>query len=117
LSCLNLVKTSFTTRIKAVCGSTVASKISYAWAKAAAASLRTMGTTTNNKLGTPTKLAYTTCRCTCIANAECPSAVCSGGVCVDQKLASGQKCYDYDDADCVTGSCARGTYPSGPAVC
>jgi hypothetical protein len=115
-SCINLVKASFTTRIKAVCGTTVAGKISYASAKAAAAaSLCTMGT--NNRLGTPAKLTYSTCRCTCIANAECPSAVCSGGTCVDQKLASGQKCYDYDDADCVTGSCARGTYPSGVAVC
>jgi hypothetical protein len=116
-SCVNLVKTSFTTRIKAACGTTVSGKISYPGAKAAAAaSLCTMGTN-NNKLGTPAKLAYTTCRCTCSANAECPSAVCSGGTCVDQKLASGQQCYDYDDADCVTGSCARSTYPSGPAVC
>lgn len=112
-SCIDLVKDSFPTGIRAVCGVTVANKISLKWAKSAAAALCGMAT----KLGTPVSLAYKTCRCSCRTNAECPSLVCSRGVCLAQKLAAGQRCYDDDDDDCLNEHCARSSYPSGQTIC
>jgi hypothetical protein len=107
-SCVSLVSASFTTRMKALCGTAAARKIpaSFPWAKSAASALCGMAA----KLGKPATLAYNTCRCQCLDNADCPSSVCSGGVCLDQKLSAGQRCYDYDDNDCLNGSCARKSY-------
>jgi hypothetical protein len=114
-SCIVLVTASFTKRIKAVCGTALARKIpaTFPWAKSAAAALCGMAA----KLGKPASLAYKTCRCSCLDNVECPSSVCSRGICLEQKLAAGQKCYDFDNDDCLNGSCARGSYPSGESIC
>jgi hypothetical protein len=114
-SCLGVVTASFPTRLQAVCGKAVAQKIptTFLWARSAATALCYMAT----KLGKPTTLAYKTCRCTCLDNVECPSTVCSGGLCLAQKLAAGQRCYDDDDDDCLNGHCARSSYPFGVTIC
>jgi hypothetical protein len=53
----------------------------------------------------------------CDANAMCVSGICSEGLCIDQKIANGEACPDYDNNDCLNAHCARSAYPSGGPVC
>jgi hypothetical protein len=60
----------------------------------------------------------------CDADEMCASGVCSGFVCRARKLDTGEPC-DYDGehctfescSDCLSGRCARDSYPSGATVC
>jgi hypothetical protein len=113
-SCATLVFSTFTGKIKSVCHAQVSRLIppKYQWAKIVAAGLCGMPT----KLGDPVAVAYRTCRC-CIENSDCPSQVCSDGVCLSQKIRSGEPCPDFEDEDCENGRCALGSYPTGKYVC
>jgi hypothetical protein len=65
----------------------------------------------------------------CDANAMCASGVCSGMVCREKRLGAGEPCdfvygtggddcyMDGTCADCESGYCAKGSYPSGVPVC
>lgn len=60
----------------------------------------------------------------CDADEMCSSGVCSGFVCRPRKLDAGEPC-DYDGencsffecTDCMSGRCARDSFPSGTTVC
>jgi hypothetical protein len=51
----------------------------------------------------------------CSRNEMCKSQVCSGGVCIAQKISVNQGCPDGEDDDCQNGVCARGS--AGEYVC
>jgi hypothetical protein len=60
----------------------------------------------------------------CDGDAMCSSGICSDFVCRDTKLDAGEacdykrdRCDEYDCDDCISGRCAKGSYPSGSFVC
>lgn len=67
----------------------------------------------------------------CDANAMCASGVCSGLVCREEKLSDGEPCdfvyrrlrstgdcyWDRTCADCLSGFCAKASFPSARNVC
>jgi hypothetical protein len=113
-SCASVVYATFNSRIKSICGSSFSRRIplQYRWPKAVVTALCGMTT----RLGDHIDLAYRTCRC-CIENSDCPSGVCSAGICLPRKLQRGEPCPDFEDGDCENSRCALDSYPTGKRVC
>lgn len=55
--------------------------------------------------------------CNGTGNSICASGVCSGSVCLAQKISTGQPCPDGESSDCANNACGGATYPLGPSVC